>query len=107
MCVAHVGSFHRRTLFERLGQFDQTYPIVGDYEFLLRAGPQLKAAFLDAVTAEMAAGGQSDSAAALKEGKLAKRQHRVSSNWNSQWEYLVAMAKFRYGRRVRQMLCQH
>ena len=33
--VCHAGAFHRATLFKH-SQFDETYKIVGDYDFLLR-----------------------------------------------------------------------
>lgn len=37
MVVPHQAVFHRRELFERLGGFDHTYRIAGDYALLLRA----------------------------------------------------------------------
>lgn len=73
MCVAHVGSFHHRSLFEDGCRFDTTYRICGDYEFLLRCGPGLVAAFVPAVTAAMQTGGASDSLArAMHEAERAK-----------------------------------
>lgn len=47
--VAHIGLMQRRRLFERLGMFNTSYRIAGDYEFLLRAGESTKALFLDEV----------------------------------------------------------
>jgi glycosyltransferase involved in cell wall biosynthesis len=93
MCVAHVGSFHRASLFRRLGGYDISYPIVGDYELLLRAGPTLSAAFLDAVTARMAAGGQSDSTAALAEARRAKLRRGAKSPLGAALDHAVAFAK--------------
>jgi glycosyltransferase involved in cell wall biosynthesis len=61
MCVAHVGSMHHRSLFADGRRFDTSYRITGDYEFLLRQGAQLRAGFLDHVTASMEVGGISDS----------------------------------------------
>ena len=53
MTVAHVGSFHRKSLYEQYGLYDTAYRICGDYELLLRPRDGLRAAFLDRVTAAM------------------------------------------------------
>jgi len=34
MCIPHVGTMHRRSLFEQYGNFDESFHIAGDYEFL-------------------------------------------------------------------------
>lgn len=72
MCVAHPGSMHRRSLYERLGEYDISYRTAADYELLLRAGAALRAAFMPAVTATMRGGGASDRAIALKEAYRAR-----------------------------------
>lgn len=73
MNVAHAGSLHRRTLYEHYGLYDTSYKICGDYEFLLRPGSGLRAAFLDDVTAEMKIGGASDNCLqAIREAARAK-----------------------------------
>lgn len=36
MCIPHVSTMHRRSLFEQHGNFDESFSIAGDYEFLLR-----------------------------------------------------------------------
>lgn len=72
MCTAHVGSMHRRSLFTRLGNYDLSYRIVADYELLLRARHDLKAAYMPITTAVMRAGGISDSRTALVEQARAK-----------------------------------
>jgi glycosyltransferase involved in cell wall biosynthesis len=74
MCTAHVGSMHRRSLFERLGRYDISYRSAADYELLLRAGGQLATAYLPQVTAAMMGGGMSDSTRALDEAKRAKTE---------------------------------
>jgi glycosyltransferase involved in cell wall biosynthesis len=74
MCMAHIGSMHRKRLFERNGQFDTSYRIAADYEFLLRAGAGLRSAFMPTVTAVMRGGGISDSGAALHEANRAKHE---------------------------------
>lgn len=35
--VPHQGLFHRRSLFERVGRFDESFRVVADYELVLRA----------------------------------------------------------------------
>jgi len=44
--IAHPGSLHRRDLFVRFGNFDEAYPIAFDYDFLLRVGRNIRAAFV-------------------------------------------------------------
>src|SRR5262245_10485080 len=60
MNVAHVGALHHRRLFEKYGLYDTSYKVCGDYEFLLRPGSRLRAAYLNAVTVDMRIGGESD-----------------------------------------------
>lgn len=36
MCLPHPGLFHHRSLFEEYGNFDSSFKISGDYDFLLR-----------------------------------------------------------------------
>ena len=36
MWICHQGMFHHRSLFERVGVYDETFRIAGDYELLLR-----------------------------------------------------------------------
>jgi len=73
MKIAHVGSMHHSSLYERYGLYDTTYRITGDYEFLLRSGKELKAGFFNSVTAMMRTNGVShDILATFKEAKRAK-----------------------------------
>ena len=74
MCTAHVGSMHRRSLFDRLGTFDTSYRIAADYELLLRARSQLKTAYLPVTTVMMRDGGVSSTSAfkCLEEAARAK-----------------------------------
>jgi hypothetical protein len=72
MCAVHVGSMHRRDLFEKYGVFDTSYKSAADYEFLLRPRGRLKAAFTPAVTATMRAGGSSSTLQSLNEKAKAK-----------------------------------
>jgi hypothetical protein len=63
---------HRRSLFNKLGIYDTTYRIVADYELLLRARRQLKAAYMPRLTVMMRAGGVSCTRMALEEQARAK-----------------------------------
>jgi glycosyltransferase involved in cell wall biosynthesis len=73
MCVAHTGALHRRSYFERYGEFDTTFRISGDYELLLRSGETLKAGFISKVIARMQIGGQSNGNAVVFEEVLRVR----------------------------------
>lgn len=74
MVVAHVGSLHRRSLYDRFGLYDTTYKTAADYEFLLRPRESLRAGFFDLTTASMQFGGaSSDMFPALAEAKRAKQ----------------------------------
>ncbi|WPL11529.1 glycosyltransferase family 2 protein [Thiorhodovibrio litoralis] len=94
MKTAHAGSLHKRVLFDRYGLFDPSYRIAGDYEFLLRAGPRLATAYVDAVTVHMAADGVSHHSLRLyQEVERAKLQHRTVSAWLARVDRRVAEAK--------------
>jgi glycosyltransferase involved in cell wall biosynthesis len=72
MYALHVGSMHKTTLFQRYGQFDTSYRITGDYEFLLRPRAELRFAFMPMVTVLVRGGGISDCTQALHEANRAK-----------------------------------
>lgn len=76
MCVAHPGLLHRPELFSRFGPFSEKYRIAGDYEFLLRLGPDVTAAFVDEVTVEAGGAGlSSDGSHVLTEMRLVQARH--------------------------------
>ncbi len=93
MCTPHVGAMHRRSLFERLGEFDITYRIVADYELLLRARGTLQAAYMPDVTALMRAGGVGSSPASLRETARAKIEtggrSRLLTELDLAWERVL------------------
>lgn len=94
MSTIHVGTMHHRSLFERLGRFDSTYRIAGDYEFMLRAKDTLKTAFTPEVTVVMRAGGLSDSTAGLYEARRAKVENCVRTRLVAEFELRRAIARF-------------
>lgn len=59
--IAHVGALHSKNIFNKYGNFDTSYKIAGDYEFLLRAGDQMRASFMDKITVKMRVVGVSNS----------------------------------------------
>lgn len=61
MKIVHCGAFHKNTLFDELGEFDDSYKIAGDYDFLLRKGSALKTLYIDEIAIEMAPFGVSQS----------------------------------------------
>jgi len=94
--VAHTGSLHNRTLFQRYGLYDTSYKICGDYEFLLRPRSGLRAAYLDAITVNMGLGGASDNnLLAFRETVRAKVTTGGRSALLSHMEGILAMVKWK------------
>lgn len=95
MTVAHVGSLHRRDLFDRFGTYDTSYRIAGDYEFLLRAGASLKTGFVDQVTVLMGKEGVSNKFVlqALAETARAKRSTNATSFLITEFDDCIARLK--------------
>jgi glycosyltransferase involved in cell wall biosynthesis len=101
MCVAHSGSMHRRGLYERVGTYNTTYRIVGDYELLLRARSRLRTAYMPVTTVTMRAGGLGDLRRAYREHARAKMASGGRSRLLTAMEFIVSNAKhtlrpFRY-----------
>lgn len=60
--LPHTGAFHHRSLFDLHGNFDPSFRIAGDYDFLLRALKSAGALYVDGeVVVDMCAGGMSSS----------------------------------------------
>jgi glycosyltransferase involved in cell wall biosynthesis len=103
MPSVHVGAMHRRGIFAQYGQFDASYRIAGDYEFLLRAREDLHAAFMPTVTVAMRAGGVSDSTAGLVEAKRAKIQNKVRRAPLAEIEFYALASRFHLRRMLIKM----
>jgi glycosyltransferase involved in cell wall biosynthesis len=99
MSTIHVGTMHRQSLFKRLGQFDTSYRIAADYEFLLRAHETLRAAFMSTVTVVMRAGGLSDSTLGLHEAFRAKIATKVRTSFAAAVDLRHAILRF-HARRI-------
>lgn len=57
MVVCHPGLFHRRELFDRLGEFDCRYRIAGDLDFLLRIPVDATTLHVDTASVVIEGGG--------------------------------------------------
>jgi glycosyltransferase involved in cell wall biosynthesis len=85
--MPHQGVLHHRTLFTRNGDFDESFRIVGDYEFLLRELREFRPAFMpDLVVANVEAAGlsrmPSSMFAATREQQRALHRHGLGpSEW--------------------------
>lgn len=80
MCIPHVGTMHRRSLFDQHGKFDESFRITGDYELLLRELTTGDAAFIpDIITVGQRLGGISTDTEnylrTLREVRRAQRMH--------------------------------
>jgi glycosyltransferase involved in cell wall biosynthesis len=60
MNVAHVGSVHSKSIFEKYGFFNDSFKLAGDYELLLRPKENLRTKFLNEITVLMPMDGQSN-----------------------------------------------
>jgi glycosyltransferase involved in cell wall biosynthesis len=58
--IPHPSTFHRRSIFDERGRFDERFKIAGDYEWLLRELLARDPAFVRVVVVDMAPGGLSN-----------------------------------------------
>ncbi|HWV75155.1 MAG TPA: glycosyltransferase family 2 protein [Pseudosphingobacterium sp.] len=88
--IAHPGSLHKITLFEKYGLYDTNYKICGDYEFLLRAGDSLRATYVDFVAVAMSDGGISNNnrQKVFKEHYRAVTQTGRLNRWIATYDYI-------------------
>jgi hypothetical protein len=92
--MAHVGSMHRRSLFERLGTYDSSFGTAADYELLLRARESLRTAYMPNITVTMRAGGMTERRAALADATRAKIIAGDRNSILARIELGIANAKF-------------
>lgn len=92
--IAHPASLHRRSLFEEYGKFDETYKIAGDYDFLLRVGANMRAAYVDKEVVLCRVGGLSRSQIrnVFKETRQIQSAH-PEITFYSAWTYYFIIAK--------------
>ncbi len=77
--IAHPGMMHHASLFRRHGLFDASFGIAGDYEWLLRLGPEATSQFVPQITVRMGAGGMSHSRAGRTFREIWQAQRRHAS----------------------------
>jgi glycosyltransferase involved in cell wall biosynthesis len=80
LSLPHQATMHRRTMFERNGQFDESFRICGDYELMLRELITADALFVpNLILTGMRYGGISsnpgNSLAVLREMRVAQKKH--------------------------------
>lgn len=95
MDIAHVGSFHHKELFEKYGDFNTSYKIVGDYDFFMKCGTNIKAAFIDKITARMLNIGISNNNVkkVLNEVVAIQLQHKKTSFFQIYFEHYFALLR--------------
>lgn len=99
MSIPHQGVFHHRSLFELYGDFDETFPIAGDYEMLLRELKAKDPLFVpEVIVAGMGFGGCSSNYAhslrALNDIYMVRRKHRVPDlPFVFLWVYFKALVR--------------
>lgn len=93
--IAHPGSLHHRGLFAQYGNFDERYTIAFDYEFLLRAGRDIRAEFVGEPVTFMGIAGQSNTHVwrAFEENHRIQRTHREIGLTAATINHLTAAAK--------------
>ncbi len=95
MTVTHCGAFHHRSMFQELGNFDERFRIIGDYEFLLREFTKgRQALFADRLFAGMHAGGISANLGSklpmARELLLAKALNHIPPSFHDQLQMIKA-----------------
>jgi glycosyltransferase involved in cell wall biosynthesis len=93
--IAHPGSLHRRSLFAQYGNFDESYPIALDYDFLLRVGRNIRAGFVAEPVTLMGMSGQSNTQAwrAFRENRRIQSSHPEIGVTAAAINHAVAAAK--------------
>jgi glycosyltransferase involved in cell wall biosynthesis len=93
MQLGHCASFHHINLFKNHGQFDTSFKIAGDYEFLLREfkGSQNEAIFIDdIIIAIMRVGGISENwSSNFKRIRECSRARKVNGISNFSWSMFI------------------
>ncbi len=94
MCTLHPGSFTSFEYIRRVGNFDASLRICGDYDLLLRAGETLTTAFWPKAPVCMQIGGLSDSILGLNEALAIKLRTGHRGRILCLVDYVIAVAKF-------------
>ncbi|WP_154783671.1 MULTISPECIES: glycosyltransferase family 2 protein [unclassified Flavobacterium] len=95
-CIAHVGSLHHKTLFDKKGIFDSNFKIAGDYDFLLRCRDIIRPGFVDMVSANVRDGGISGRqiSRVARETVMAKKNNKSQGIFKIYTDYCIMIFKF-------------
>ncbi len=95
MCIPHPGTMHRRILFEKHGNFDESFRISGDYELLMRELKTSRAYFMsEFIIAGMMQGGISSTPEnALVQMREVRRIQRIHGQHGMNWLWLMAIGR--------------
>ena len=94
MNIAQVGSFHKRILFEKVGNFSTAYKIVGDLDFYIRCKDYIQPTFFESITAKMQNGGVSNQIyKALKEALIVKLKYGYNSALVNYFDFYFSLLK--------------
>ena len=95
MNVAHVGSLHSHTLFEKYGLYDAAYKICGDYELLMRPRENLQAEFMNIATVDMSVGGISNSNLSVFDEVVSiKIRHGLKTKFGAYLDFIFSRFKY-------------
>lgn len=93
--VNHSGLLYNRALFDRFGNFDESYRSSGDYEFLIRIGKRARFDFLDMIVSDYIVGGiSSRSTMPLHETYAVRRSYRLTGRLGNLWQLAYGYAAF-------------
>lgn len=99
MKIAQVGSFHHKSLFEKIGFYNDEYKIVGDLEFFIRCKEHIKPTYFEEITARMLNEGMSNQFyKALKEALDVKLKYKSSSSLRAHYDFASIFLKCHYNR---------
>lgn len=95
MNIAHVGSFHHKSLFEKFGNYNTTYKIVADYDFFMKCGKNIQPAYFEIITAQMLNSGISNNNTKIVYSEILKIQlsHKHITKMQSYFEYYYAFLR--------------
>ncbi len=92
MDVAHVGSFHKKELYDLYGNYNTDYKIVSDYDFFMKCGKDIKPGYFKTITARMLNEGISNNNTKMVYDEILKIQlnHKRISRLQCYFEYCFA-----------------
>lgn len=98
--IAHVGSLHHRSLFDKFGLYSLKYNICSDYDFLLKCYDNIVPGYFCSITARMSTGGISNSAGyqTLKETRDIKLFYKKREAILCYFDFYISIIKYIFRR---------